>query len=63
MIIGVLKEPEHENRVALIPENVAELLKLNCKEILIPSLISLQFLIFIETNHLWFTSLDELEKG
>ncbi|MFK7775537.1 MAG: NAD(P) transhydrogenase subunit alpha [Saprospiraceae bacterium] len=35
MIIGVLKEPDFENRVAIIPENVSAILKLNVKEILI----------------------------
>ena len=28
MVIGVLKEPEGENRVALLPESVSELIKL-----------------------------------
>ena len=37
MIIGVLKEPDFEHRVAIIPENVSAILKLNCKEILIQS--------------------------
>ncbi len=35
MIIGVLKEPDFENRVAIIPKNVSAILKLNVKEILI----------------------------
>ncbi|MDP4292613.1 MAG: NAD(P)(+) transhydrogenase (Re/Si-specific) subunit alpha, partial [Bacteroidota bacterium] len=33
MILGILKEPDFENRVSLLPEGVAELLKLKVQSL------------------------------